>query len=447
MVSLHYLTITQASELIGKGKLSPVELTRAHLGRIEALNDRLHAFITVTGDLALKEATEAERAIQHGDYRGPLHGIPVAHKDMYATKGVLTTAHSRVLLDWAPEEDATAVARLKHAGTVLLGKLAMHEFANGGPTHKPFPAARNPWHVDYMPGGSSSGSAVAVAAGLCLGSLGVDLGGAIRNPASLCGIVGLKPTYGRVSRHRLVTASWSWDTCGPVTRTVQDAALMLQAIAGPDPLDPSTSQAPVPDYSKALDKGIKGVVLGLPRRHFFDPQRVEKETLRAVEEAIRTLEEMGAKTRVVDLPSLQYENTAFVCIKESEVYANHEATVKRRHQDYGTDALRNIHAGAMYSAADYIQAQRIRRLVKQEFDRVLTEVDALVTPTMSYPAERFDQHDAADAMVRPLSLPALHLHRASRHIGLLRVHVFGAANRPADCWQVFRRGYHSAHRP
>jgi len=392
--ALHYLTIAEAAEAIQKHAVSPVELTRAFLDRIEALNGQLDAFITVTGESALKEARAAEGAILRGDYRGPLHGIPIALKDLYATHGVRTTAHSRVLLEWVPGEDATTVTLLKQAGTVLLGKLAMHEFAFGGPSLQgPFPPARNPWNPAHIPGGSSSGSGAAVAAGLCMGSLGSDTGGSIRGPASLCGIVGLKPTYGRVSRYGVVPLSWSLDHCGPMTWTVQDTALMLQAIAGYDPKDAASSKAPVPDYSRALRDDVKGTVVGIPRRYFFDREQVHAETLAAVESAIKLLEDLGARTKDVDIPSLDYLAGAWNCITMSEAYAYHEAKVKAQPQNFGEYILPRVRAGAFYSAADYLQAQRVRTLVQQEFAQVMTEVDALITPTSVQPAERFDEFD------------------------------------------------------
>ena len=391
--ALYYLTIAEASALIRRHELSPVELTRAFLERIETLNDRLGAYVTVTAESALKDARAAESAIVQGEYRGPLHGIPVAHKDLYATEGIRTTCQSLVLLDWVPDHDATTVARLKEAGTLLLGKLAMTEFAASGPTDKPFPPARNPWNVDYNPGGSSSGSAAAVAAGLCIGALGSDTGGSIRNPASLCGVVGLKPTYGRVSRYGVVPLSWSLDHCGPLTWTVQDAALMLQALAGHDPKDPASSRLPVPDYSSALKGDVKGMVLGIPRRFFFDPQGMDSETLAAVEKAIEVLEQLGASTKVVDIPSLDYMLEACLCIHDSECYAYHEPNLKSQPHNYNEALRRHLRSAALYSAADYIQAQRVRALVKQEFDQVMTQVDALVTPMMIRPAWRFDQLD------------------------------------------------------
>lgn len=402
--ALHYLTIAEAAEAIQKHEISPVELTRMFLDRIDALNDQLHAFITVTKDSALQEARVAEAAVLHGDYQGPLHGIPIALKDLYATKGILTTAHSRVLQSWVPDEDATAVVRLRQAGTVLLGKLSMHEFAFGGPSLKgPFPPARNPWNSDHVPGGSSSGSGAAIAAGLCLGSLGSDTGGSIRGPASLCGIVGLKPTYGRVSRYGVVPLSWSLDHCGPMTWTVQDTAIMLQAIAGYDPKDSASSRAPVPDYARALREDVKGIVIGVPRRYFFDPDTVHPETLAAVESAIKVLEELGAKTKAVDFPSLNHVGGAWNCITMSEAYAYHEAKVKTQPQNFGEYILPRVRAGAFYSAADYLQSQRVRTLVQQEAGQVMSEVDALITPTSTQPAERLDAFDPLGSLRRSLT--------------------------------------------
>src|SRR5918992_1379664 len=267
---LCYLTIREAGHLLKSRQLSPVELTRAFLNRIEQLDGTLHTYITVLAERAMSEARRAEAEILRGDYRGPLHGIPIALKDLYDTAGVRTTASSRVMADRVPAEDATTTARLVAAGSVLLGKLAMHEFALGGPDPTcGFPLARNPWNLDHIPGGSSSGSGTAVAVGLCMGSLGSCTGGSIRGPAAYCSIVGLKATYSRVSRYGVVPLSWSLDHCGPMTWTVADSAIMLQAIAGYDPRDPTSSQAPVPDYTAALGTSIKGLTLGVPRHFFF----------------------------------------------------------------------------------------------------------------------------------------------------------------------------------
>ena len=251
--NLYHLTIREASALLKSGQLSPVELTQSFLDRIEATDDRLHSFIIVLKEQALDDARLAEAEIRRGDYKGPLHGIPFALKDLYDTAGITTTSGSKVDIDRVPTEDATTTARLKAAGGILLGKLAMHEFALGGPDFTtPFPPARNPWNLAHITGGSSSGSGAAVASGQAMAALGSCTGGSIRGPASLCGIVGLKATYGRVSRAGVVTLSWSQDHCGPMTWTVEDTAYMMQALAGYDPKDPTTSTAPVPDYSLSL---------------------------------------------------------------------------------------------------------------------------------------------------------------------------------------------------
>ena len=278
---LCYLTIHETGALLRSRQLSPVELTRAFLERIDRLDGTLHAYITVLPEPAMAAARVAEAEMRRGDYKGPLHGIPIALKDLYDTKGIKTTASSRVMAQRVPSEDATTTARLAAAGTILLGKLAMHEFALGGPDPTcGFPLARNPWNLEHIPGGSSSGSGTAVAAGLCMGSLGSCTGGSIRGPAAYCSMVGLKPTYGRVSRFGVVPLSWSLDHCGPMTWTVEDTALMLQAIAGHDPQDPSSSQAPVPDYQAALKENIRGLRIGVPRHFFFanDP-RIDRDTL------------------------------------------------------------------------------------------------------------------------------------------------------------------------
>ena len=403
---LHYLSIAEAAELIKRHQVSPAELTRSLLDRIEGLDQQLHAFATLTAERAMEEARAAEADILRGDYKGPLHGIPIALKDLFATKGVLTTANSHVLLEWVPDEDATCVARLSRAGTVLLGKLVLHEFAFGGPSFKaPFPPARNPWNLEHTPGGSSSGSATAVAAGLCMGSLGSDTGGSVRLPAGQCGIVGLKPTYGRVSRHGVVPLSWSLDSCGPMTRTVEDAGIMLQAIAGYDPRDSASSRAHVPDYSKALRPDVQGIVLGVPRRYFYDSDQVHPETISAVEDAIKLLESLGAKTKAVDIPSIDYIGPAWNSIALSEAYAYHEANVKSQPQNFGEYVAPRLRAGACYSAADYIQAQRVKTLVNSELADVMTQVDALITPTSAEPADRFDEFNPNKALQLSLTRP------------------------------------------
>jgi aspartyl-tRNA(Asn)/glutamyl-tRNA(Gln) amidotransferase subunit A len=393
---LCFMTIAQAGPLLREGKLSPVELTRAYLDRIDALNSRLHAFVTLLPEPALAQARAAEAEILRGHYRGPLHGVPIGLKDLYDTAGIRTTAMSRVTADRVPEDDATCVVRLREAGTILLGKLAMHEFALGGPDPTSlFPPARNPWDLARMPGGSSSGSGVAVAAGLCMGSLGSDTGGSIRGPASLCSIVGFKPTYGRVSSYGVVPLSWSQDHCGPMTWTVEDTALMLQAIAGPDPRDPTTASAPVPDYSLALRADIRGMTIGVPRRYFYDAgSDVEPQTLAAIEQALGLMGELGAQVRDVEIPHIEYARAANQVIMMGEAFAFHENNLITRRHDYGEMVRARFLLGGLLSAGDYLQAQRVRRLIKREMAQALQEVDVLVTPTSPKPAALLEGYDA-----------------------------------------------------
>ncbi|MYC29533.1 MAG: Asp-tRNA(Asn)/Glu-tRNA(Gln) amidotransferase subunit GatA [Chloroflexi bacterium] len=392
---LHYLSIRQAGELIQKGELSPVELTRACLDRIQATDDRLHSFILLLADDAMAQARTAEAEALRGQYRGPMHGIPFALKDLYDTAGVRTTSGSQVDIDRVPTEDATTTARLKEAGGILLGKLAMHEFALGGPDWTtPFEPACNPWNLDHITGGSSSGSGSAVASGQALGALGSCTGGSIRGPASLCGIVGLKPTYGRVSRYGVVTLSWSQDHAGPMTRTVEDTAFMLQAIAGHDPRDPTSSKAPVPDYSRSLREDIRGVRIGLPRHYFFaDDPGVSREVVAKVEQAVTVLEELGAQVEEVTIPSLDYVRAANSVIMVSEAFAYHEPNLKTRPQEFGEIVRGRFRVGGMLSASDYLQAQRVRTWARRDFAEVMKTVDFLVTPTMTQPAAAFEGFD------------------------------------------------------
>ena len=400
---LCYMTIAQAAPLLRDGQLSPVELTRAFLERIEAIDGRLNSYVTLLPERALAQARAAEAEILRGDYRGPLHGIPIGLKDLYDTAGILTTAMSRVTPDRVPTEDATTVARLNQAGTILLGKLAMHEFALGGPDFTSlFPPARNPWNLAHIPGGSSSGSGAAVAAGLCMGALGSDTGGSIRGPASMCGIVGIKPTYGRVSNFGVVPLSWSQDHCGPMTWTVADNALMLQALAGHDPKDPTTSTAPVPDYSAALRDGIAGMTIGVPRRYFFEAgPDVEPETLDAIEGALEVMAELGATVRDVDIPHVEQSRAANQTIMMGEAFAYHEHNLKTRREDYGAMVRDRFLLGGMLTISDYVQAQRVRSLIKREMADALREVDVLVTPTSPKPAAALEGYSGGATLTGP----------------------------------------------
>ena len=384
---LYHLSIHEAGRLIASRQLSPVELTRAFLDRIETVDTALKSYVTVLPDAALEQARVAEAEVMRGRYRGRLHGIPVAFKDLFDTKGVRTTAQSRVMEHRVPETDATAVLRLREAGTVLLGKLAMGEFALGGMKNGLFGEARNPWNVDYATGGSSSGSGAAVAAGLCMGSLGSDSGGSIRGPASLCGIVGLKPTYGRVSRYGVIPLSWSLDHCGPMTWTVEDAAIMLQAIAGHDPKDPASSEEPVPDYPDLLEEDVRGLTIGVPRHYFFDSSAgVEPETREAVNTALTQLEGLGARLEEVHIPTLEHAVTANTIMMLSEGFAYHRANLIAQPEAFGDTVRNRLYLGSLFSASDYLQAQRVRSKLRREFASTFRQVDVIAGPTKGKPA-------------------------------------------------------------
>ncbi len=383
-----YATIAELGARYRKRDLSPVEVTQALLARIEKLDLILHAFVTLTADSALAEARSAEEALRRGDAR-PLLGIPVAHKDIYLTRGVRTTGGSALLADWIPDEDATCVQRWRAAGTVQLGKLITHEFAFGlqFPGHR-FPPAKNPWNLDHIPGGSSSGSGAALAAGLVTGATGSDTGGSIRGPAAFCGIVGLKPTYGRSSRAGVLTLSWTLDHTGPMARTVQDCAFLLQPLAGYDPADPASSRAPVDDYVAPLGRDIRGLKIGVPRAYFLE--EVDAEVARAFEEALETLRRLGAEVRDVQIPSLRGAHS-FLLILMAEAYAYHESDIRERPELYGDVLRERILAGALVTASEYTQAQRIRAEICRETAEVLKTVDVLASPTALKPATPFAQ--------------------------------------------------------
>ena len=398
--SLFYLTIREAGRLIHTGDLSPVELTRSYLDRIDDIDGTTRAYITVVPDIALADARKAEAEIASGKYKGVLHGIPMALKDVYDTEGVRTTAGSRVMHDRIPKEDANAAARLKAAGVIMMGKLATYEFAMGFTDPKfGFPVPRNPWNQAHITGGSSTGSGAAVAAGLCMGSLGSDTSGSIRAPASHCGIVGLKPTYGRVSRQGLVPVSWTLDHCGPMARTVEDAALILQAIAGHDPRDPTTSTVPVPDYTAALREDIRGLRVGVPRHYFFaeDPL-IDRASLSVVERALNTLEDLGARVEEVTVPTLKYASAAVAPIMFGEAFTYHRQNLAGRPQQMGAMLKIWTRSGALFTAADYVQAQRVRKVLKRQFAQVLQQVDVIASPTMVSTAPLLEGYDQTRAI-------------------------------------------------
>ncbi|MBI2910868.1 MAG: Asp-tRNA(Asn)/Glu-tRNA(Gln) amidotransferase GatCAB subunit A, partial [Chloroflexi bacterium] len=350
---LYYRSIGELAPLLKSRQLSPVELTRGFLDRIDALDHRVHAYITVTADRALADAQAAADAIGRGDYRGPLHGIPIALKDLLVTGGIRTTAHSQLLAGWVPAADGAIAARLREAGTVLLGKLALSEFAYGDSNPAIAPPARNPWDLERAPGFSSSGSGAAVAAGLCAASVGSDTGGSIRQPAALCGIVGLKPTYGRVTRRGGLPLAWSLDHFGPLTRTVEDAALVLQALAGHDPEDPTSSPAAVPDYRAALEPAPRGLRVGVPRAFFFDRgPEVDPQAVDAVEAGLRLLERLGVQLEEVHIPSLPYCRAAQSLILMTEARAYHARTLRDRPQDLGPLLRHRLRLAGFYRASD-----------------------------------------------------------------------------------------------
>ena len=391
---LYYLTIHEARKLIQSRALSPVELTRAVLKRIEAVDGRLHAYLNLMADNALAEARVAEAEILRSDYRGPLHGIPVAVKDQLDVQG----APALIREKRPPEsEDSTVVDKFRKAGAVLLGKLAMSSL----PIEIPQPC--NPWDTERITGGSSTGAGAAVAAGLCMGAIGEDTAGSIRNPASLCGIVGLKPTYGRISRHGLAPLSWSLDHCGPMTWVVEDAAHVLQTVADYDPKDPTSIDAPVPDYSAALRQDIKGMVIGVPR-HFIEEcrSRTDAEITTSVDKAIGELQRLGARIEEVALPILKLATIANAVIYYNEHYAAHIGDTKTVIRNAATARRARIYLGLLTSAADYIQAQRIRSRIKRECAEVFRKVDLLALPCQLGPAPTFKEVDPLDTLYKHL---------------------------------------------
>ena len=400
---LSYLTLTEAADGLRRKAYTPVDLTQACLKRIEDIDGRLHSFITVTVDLALRQAKKAEDELYYGNDRGPLHGLPIALKDLYATQGIRTTCHSAVLQDWLPDYDATAVAKLKQAGTILLGKLAMHEFAFGGPSvDAPFPAVRNPWNVEHIPGGSSSGAGAALAAGLCYGALGSDTGGSIRTPSAHCGIVGIKPTYGRVSRHGVVPLSWSLDHAGPMARSVHDCAILLQAIAGYDPEDPASAKVPVPDFCADLRQGVRGLRIGVPRAGWFDEQKgTDPETGAAFNAALKTLERLGASIVEIDGKAFSMARKANQTILIAEAYAYHERRLQQAPEKFGSSVRRRMLEGAFLSAADYIVALRARTALNEEIGANFSRVDVFATPAAPRPPEAFERLDPNEQNLRP----------------------------------------------
>jgi len=369
------LSIREVAEMIRNKKVSPVELTKACLVRIDQANPTLNAFITITKESALEQAREAEAEVMRGKWRGPLHGVPIALKDLFDTAGVRTTAGSGVFKDRIPKEDAEVVRRLKAAGAVLVGKTNMHEFAYGGTSViSYFGAVHNPWDLSCIAGGSSGGSAAAVAAELCYGALGSDTGGSIREPASYCSIVGLKPTYGLVSTRGVIPLSWSLDHVGPMTRTVADAATMLQAIAGYDPAEITSQQISVSDYAAALNGKVSSMRLGVARDFFFAELQPEVEA--AVDEALSVLKRITAGLKEVKIPV-----STDISVLRAEAYAYHAEFVAKTPELYQSWTLERIRSGADITALAYIAGLREISKLRRSTQQLFESVDALVTPT------------------------------------------------------------------
>ncbi len=393
---LAQFTITEAAQLVEKGEASPLELVDSTLERIERLEPKLNAFITVMADQARRDARRLTAELARGRRRGPLHGIPLSLKDLYYTKGVRTTAGSKVLADFIPEYDATTTAKLKRAGAIIVGKNNLHEFAPGSTNNNAhYGPCYNPWMHGRIPGGSSGGSGAAVSASMTMGTMGTDTAGSIRIPSCMCSLVGMKATYGRVSRYGVVPLSWSLDHAGPMTRTVEDNVIMLQALAGYDSKDASSLRVPVPDYSQGMDAGVRGLKIGLPRE-IWDME-FDSEIAGLVRRAVGVLEELGADVRELSLPLAEASSYAANLISRAESTSIHEEWLVEHGEDYGDNVRGRLQMGAAVTAVDYIKAQRVKTLVQREFGRVLEEVDVLATPTCPIPAHGIDEDPTVPA--------------------------------------------------
>ncbi len=396
------LTIAEAASLIAAKKLSPVELTRACLDRLHATEATLHAFVLPTEERALADAKAAEAAIMKSGPSGPLHGIPIGLKDIVNTAGIETTCGSKILAGNVPETDAACAAKLAAAGTVLMGKLTTHEFADGGPSFDlPKPPARNPWNPDHFTAGSSSGTGAAVAAGVILCGIGTDTGGSIRGPAALCGIAGLKPTYGLVSRAGVAPAAFSLDHIGPMAWTSEDCAIMLQALAGHDPSDPASATQPVPDYRAALTGELKGVRVGVIRHFHEDDYKVEPAVQAGIDHALSVFRSLGATISDVTVSSLQDWHACGSLISITERAAAYEEWAQTRLGDFSERYQRRLHLGALVSGVDYVQAVRRRRELRSELQAAMRDLDVVITAGAPGEAPRMDAIPKWDLFDKP----------------------------------------------
>jgi len=393
ITNLTTLSIAAAGRLMAQGALSASQLTDAFLERIAAVDHGIASYITVTADLARAAARQADSEMKGGVRRGPMHGIPVALKDIYETAGVPTTGHSHLRKDYVPAIDAETVRRLKAAGAVILGKLGTHEFANGAMTpDQPFPAVRNPWNTDHQPGGSSSGSGAAVAAALCMGAMGSDTGGSIRNPAGYCGTAGIKPTYGLVSRCGIFPLSFSLDTAGPMAWTVEDCALMLDVLAGHDPNDQASARTARVDYGAACDRPVKGMRIALARTWFDnDDASLSPGMKKGMDEAVRVLRDLGAIVEEVAFPSIWDYHICGRTIITTEAHSIHRADVIATPEKFGYTTRRRFQLGAFLTAEQYISALRFRRQLHQDTKAAMRGYDLVLTANQWGAPEKFQE--------------------------------------------------------
>ena len=392
MDDILHASIAQIAAQIHKGEISPVELIEATLEAINEYEPQLNAFITVFREESLERARRAETEIRSGKDLGPLHGIPIALKDIIYVEGTRSTAGSNFFSEESPQFDAALVSKLRDAGAIIIGKTNLHEFAFGVTTENPhFGATANPWDTSRVPGGSSGGSAAAVVAGCCAGALGSDTGGSIRIPAAVCGHVGLKPTFGRISVHGVLELAQSLDCVGPMCRYVHDVALMMNCLAGYDPRDVHSENQPVPDYTKGLDEPIRGRRAGVPKQHFFD--NLDPEVERIVREAIKVIEGLGVEIVELDLPSAPAGHEVTLTLLMAEAGQFHEQRLAAHRENYGVDVRELLEGGLALSASDYIKAVRVREIVRREFVEAFEGVDCIVSPTAPIPAPLRSTHD------------------------------------------------------
>ena len=442
------LSIAEMGRQLRAGTVTAQQLAQDALARIAARDPALHAFVLLTEQRALEDASRADDELKSGRDRGPFHGIPYALKDIYDTAGIRTTCHSKLRLDNVPAADSVVAAKLRDAGGVLLGKLATHEFALGGPSFDlPFPPSRNPWNTDHVTGGSSSGSATAIAARMVRMAMGSDTGGSIRGPAAWCGLVGIKATYGRVSRRGVFPLSWTLDHCGPLSRNVEDSAITLQMLAGHDPQDPASADVPVPDYRAGLEKGVAGLRIGIPRAFFATAPATTNEVVAGIDRTAAQLRAAGATVEDIMLPDYALFAATGRIIMMAESFAIHEADMRTRLLDFGEITANRFVLGAAITAADFIHALRARRELTASVDAALSHYDALLTASALTTAPRFDEPVDALSTAAPMQTipfnvtghPAMSVPVGLASNGLpLGVQVVGRAFAEATVFRVGR---------